>query len=50
MPNQTIKCNVATCKHYDRANVCTLNSIVVGNTNCDAKCSRETECDSFVNA
>jgi hypothetical protein len=44
---QTIKCNVNSCKYNDKALYCTLNDIVVGNTNAVAHNKAETECVSF---
>lgn len=47
--NQTIKCEVASCKYNDEAGACELNEIKVG-CDCDndkCSCTDETVCQSF---
>ncbi len=47
MSNQEIRCNVHNCKFNDKANYCTLNSIVVGSETANACKKCDTECVSF---
>lgn len=47
--NQTIKCDVESCKYNDEEGVCNLEEIQVG-CNCDndkCECTDETICQSF---
>ncbi len=44
--NNSIKCTISNCKHFDQSNYCKLNIISVGgNSNC-TECTG-TECTSF---
>lgn len=51
MNNQSIKCNVESCKYNEGACACTLPSIDVGNDFTsslgEAQSKEETECNSF---
>ncbi len=46
--NQTIKCDVESCKHCDCDHLeCTLNEIKVANQKKEASCEEDTICSSF---
>ena len=47
MLSQEIKCNVTTCRYNNDTLHCSLDSIIVGNTNREAHTKHETECASF---
>ncbi len=47
MAGQEIKCRVHSCKFNDKSMYCTLNDIVVGAQNPQARSKSETECVSF---
>ena len=42
-----INCHVNACKYNDEGKVCSLESIVVGNSAPQPHCCADTECDSF---
>lgn len=45
--NQSIKCNVGSCKHHNCEDYCCLQDIQVGTDTKEAKAKYETECMSF---
>jgi hypothetical protein len=47
MASKEIKCHVETCKYNDSNRTCTLDDIVVGNSEGMAHVKKDTECDSF---
>lgn len=47
MPNQQINCSVHTCRHNNQAHACTLNDILVGNSEPSPHEKHDTECASF---
>lgn len=46
--NQTIKCNVSSCKHNENNCLCSLKEIKVGcQCGCHPTSVKETVCDSY---
>lgn len=44
--NNSIKCSISNCKHFDDSHYCRLNTISIGGK-CDCTNCKETECRSF---
>lgn len=45
--SQVIKCSVKSCKFNDKVQYCTLDDILVGSHDKQAKSKQETDCMSF---